>query len=46
MPMSAHEVRQALRELGDLRYAAGDLDEALRRIVQCTTSCSPSTGPA
>ena len=36
MPMSAHEVRQALRELGDLRYAAGDLDDALRRIVQCT----------
>src|ERR687897_300447 len=36
MPMSAHEVRQALHELGDLRYSAGDLDEALRRIVQCT----------
>ena len=36
MPMSAHEVRQALHELGDLRYAAGNLDEALRRIVQCT----------
>jgi GAF domain-containing protein len=34
--MSAHEVREALHELGDLRYAAGDLDEALRRIVQCT----------
>ena len=33
MPMSAREVRQALHELGDLRYAAGDLDEALRRIV-------------
>ena len=36
MPMSASEVRQALRELGDLREAAGDLDDALRRIVQCT----------
>ncbi len=36
MPMSAHEVRQALHELGDLRYTAGDLDDALRRIVQCT----------
>ena len=36
MPMSASEVRQALRDLGDLRYAAGDLDDALRRIVQCT----------
>src|SRR4029450_5933038 len=36
MPMSAHEVPQALHELGDLRYAAGNLDEALRRIVQST----------
>ena len=36
MPMSAREVREALHELGDLRYAAGNLDEALRRIVQCT----------
>ena len=36
MPMSAHEVRKALRELGDLRYAAGNLDEALRRIVHAT----------
>jgi GAF domain-containing protein len=36
MPMSAHEVRQALHELGDLRYAAGDLDDALRRIVSAT----------
>jgi GAF domain-containing protein len=36
MPMSAHEVRRALHELGDLRYAAGDLDDALRRIVRCT----------
>ena len=36
MPMSAHEVRQALHELGDLRYAAGNLDEALRRIVSAT----------
>ena len=33
MPMSAREVRQALHELGDLRFAAGNLDEALRRIV-------------
>jgi transcriptional regulator with GAF, ATPase, and Fis domain len=36
MPMSAHEVRRALHELGDLRYAAGDLDDALARIVRCT----------
>jgi hypothetical protein len=36
MPMSANEVRQALRELEDLRYAAGNLDEALRRIVDAT----------
>jgi GAF domain-containing protein len=36
MPMSVHEVREALHELGDLRYAAGDLDEALRRIVSAT----------
>lgn len=36
MPMSADEVRQALHELGDLRYAAGNLDEALRRIVNAT----------
>jgi GAF domain-containing protein len=36
MPMSAHEVRKALHELGDLRYAAGNLDEALRRIVHAT----------
>jgi GAF domain-containing protein len=36
MPMSAHEVRQALHELDDLRYAAGNLDEALRRIVDAT----------
>ena len=36
MPMSAGEVRQALRELEDLRYAAGNLDEALRRIVLAT----------
>ena len=34
--MSAHEVRHALRELEDLRYAAGNLDEALRRIVEAT----------
>jgi GAF domain-containing protein len=36
MPMSANEVRRALRELEDLRYAAGDLDESLRRIVDAT----------
>jgi GAF domain-containing protein len=36
MPMSAGEVRQALRELEDLRYSAGNLDEALRRIVLAT----------
>jgi GAF domain-containing protein len=36
MPMSAREVRQALHELGDLRYAVGDLDDALRRIVHAT----------
>ena len=36
MPMSAREVRQALHELGDLRYSAGNLDEALRRIVEAT----------
>src|SRR5215211_6522113 len=36
MPMSANEVRHALRNLDDLRYAAGNLDEALRRIVDAT----------
>jgi GAF domain-containing protein len=36
MPMSAGEVRKALRELDDLRYSAGNLDEALRRIVLAT----------
>lgn len=36
MPMSTHEVRQTLHELGDLRYAAGNLDDALRRIVHAT----------
>src|SRR5215207_3218953 len=36
MPMSAHEVRHALGELEDLRYAAGNLDQALRRIVDAT----------
>jgi GAF domain-containing protein len=34
MPMSANEVRHALRKLEDLRYAAGNLDQALRRIVE------------
>jgi GAF domain-containing protein len=36
MPMSPKEVRQALRELDELRYAAGNLDEALRRIVEAS----------
>jgi GAF domain-containing protein len=36
MPMSANEVRHALRDLDDLRYVAGDLDQALRRIVEAT----------
>jgi GAF domain-containing protein len=36
MPMSAEEVHQVLRELDDLRYSAGNLDEALRRIVTAT----------
>jgi GAF domain-containing protein len=36
MPMTAQEVRQSLRELDDLRYSAGPLDEALRRIVLAT----------
>jgi GAF domain-containing protein len=36
MPMTAQEVRRALRKLDDLRYAAGPLDEALRRIVLAT----------
>src|SRR5512133_3158429 len=36
MPMSANEVRHALREFEDLRYVAGNLDEALRRIVSAT----------
>jgi GAF domain-containing protein len=36
MPMSADEVHQMLRELDDLRYSAGNLDDALRRIVQAT----------
>jgi GAF domain-containing protein len=36
MPMSADEVRRCLRDLGHLRYSAGDLDDALRRIVHAT----------
>jgi GAF domain-containing protein len=36
MPMSANEVCHALRELDELRYAAGNLDEALRGIVDAT----------
>jgi GAF domain-containing protein len=36
MPMSIDEIHRVLRELDDLRYSAGNLDEALRRIVQAT----------
>jgi GAF domain-containing protein len=36
MPMSAADVHEALRELGELRYATGNLDEALQRIVDTT----------
>jgi GAF domain-containing protein len=36
MPIPAEEVRRCLRELSDLRYAAGNLDDALRRIVTAT----------
>jgi GAF domain-containing protein len=36
MPMSARDVHRALRDLDDLRYSAGNLDEALRRIVDAT----------
>jgi hypothetical protein len=36
MPMSVDEVRRVLRTLDDLRYSAGDLDAALRRIVEAT----------
>jgi GAF domain-containing protein len=36
MTMTVQEVRKALRELDHLRYAAGPLDEALRRIVLAT----------
>ena len=36
MPIPADEIRRCLRELGDLRYSAGNLDEALRRIVHAT----------
>ncbi len=32
--MSANEARHTLQALEDLRYAAGNLDEALRRIVE------------
>jgi GAF domain-containing protein len=36
MPMSVDEVHRVLRTLDDLRYSAGDLDAALRRIVEAT----------
>jgi signal transduction protein with GAF and PtsI domain len=36
VPMSVDEVHQVLRELDDLRYSAGNLDEALRLIVKAT----------
>ena len=36
MRITAEEVHDALRQLGDLKYAAGDLHEALRRIVDTT----------
>jgi GAF domain-containing protein len=36
MGISATDVHKALRELGDLRFAAGNLNQALRRIVDTT----------
>ncbi|HEV8650317.1 MAG TPA: GAF and ANTAR domain-containing protein [Actinomycetes bacterium] len=36
MPISAHDVHKAMRELGDLRYSAVSLPDALRRIVDTT----------
>jgi GAF domain-containing protein len=36
MPMSVAEVHRVLGELDDLRYSAGNLDQALQRIVQAT----------
>jgi len=36
MPISAHDVHRAMRELGDLRYSAVSLPDALRRIVDTT----------
>ena len=35
-PIDSADIHRALRELGDLRYTAGGLDEALRRIVDAT----------
>ena len=43
--MSANEVRHALQELEDLRYAAGNLDQALRRIVEATHQLFAVDGP-
>ena len=36
MPMSVDEIHRVLRTVDDLRYSAGDLDAALRRIVDAT----------
>jgi GAF domain-containing protein len=36
MPIDAADVRGVLRDLGDLRFAAGNLRQALRRIVDAT----------
>jgi GAF domain-containing protein len=36
MPMDAADIHRVLKELGDLRYAAGNLQQALRRIVDAT----------
>jgi GAF domain-containing protein len=36
MPISAQDVHKAMRELGDLRYSAVSLPDALRRIVDTT----------
>jgi GAF domain-containing protein len=36
MPIDAADIRGVLKELSDLRYAAGNLQQALRRIVEAT----------
>ncbi len=38
MPISTHDVHKAMRELGDLRYSAVSLPDALHRIVETTHS--------